>query len=128
MHIETIRIHNFRRLKDVRIDFASDISIFVGANNSGKTSATEAVEYFVRGARDAFAIHDFNAESWAAIDAFGDVRTPIRASTAQAVHNRPDRWQHPTTCQNLSNTSCAEGGVHRWTADLRLRPVQPAMP
>ena len=72
MHIETIRIHNFRRLKDVRIDFASDISIFVGANNSGKTSATEAVEYFVRGARDAFAIHDFNAESWAAIDAFGD--------------------------------------------------------
>ncbi|RMU46788.1 AAA family ATPase [Pseudomonas savastanoi] len=36
MHIETVWVRNFRRLKDTRIDLASDISIFVGANNSGK--------------------------------------------------------------------------------------------
>lgn len=43
-----------------------------------------------------------------------DPRTPIQASTATAAHNRPDRWQHPTTCQNFEIHPCAEGGVHRW--------------
>lgn len=38
MHIHALRIKNFRRLRDVQIDLNSDISIFVGANNSGKTS------------------------------------------------------------------------------------------
>jgi len=43
VHIEAIRIRNSRRLKDVRIDFASDISIFVGANNGGKTSSASGI-------------------------------------------------------------------------------------
>ena len=72
MHIETLRIRNFRRLRDVRIDLASDISIFVGANNSGKTSASHAMQLFMSASRDRFSIHDFSAESWAAIDAFGE--------------------------------------------------------
>ncbi len=72
MHIETLRIRNFRRLKDVRIDLASDISIFVGANNSGKTSASHALQLFMAASRERFSIHDFSAESWAAMDAFGD--------------------------------------------------------
>ena len=38
MHIHALRIKNFRRLRDVQIDLNSDISIFVGANNSGKGS------------------------------------------------------------------------------------------
>ena len=42
---------------------------------------------------------------------------PYRPSTATAAHNRPDRWQHPTTCQNFEIHPCAEGGVHRWIAD-----------
>ncbi len=30
------------------------------------------------------------------------------------LHQRPDRWQHPTTRpDSLRNPSCAEGGVHR---------------
>ena len=72
MHIETLRIRNFRRLKDVRIDLASDISIFVGANNSGKTSASHALQLFMAASRERFSVHDFSAESWAAMDAFGD--------------------------------------------------------
>lgn len=72
MHIETLRIRNFRHLKDVEIDLASDISIFVGANNSGKTSASHALQLFVAASRERFSVHDFSAESWAAIDAFGD--------------------------------------------------------
>jgi predicted ATP-dependent endonuclease of OLD family len=72
MHIHTLRIRNFRRLKDVQIDLASDISIFVGANNSGKTSASHAIQLFMAASRERFTIHDFSAECWTAIDAFGD--------------------------------------------------------
>lgn len=72
MHVDALRIRNFRRLKDVRIDLASDISIFVGANNSGKTSASQAIQLFCAGSRERFSIHDFSAECWTAIDAFGD--------------------------------------------------------
>ncbi|MGA1860974.1 ATP-dependent endonuclease [Azospirillum sp. 11R-A] len=72
MHIESLRIRNFRRLKDVRIDLASDISIFVGANNSGKTSAAQALQLFSAASRDRFSIHDFSVDCWSTINAFGD--------------------------------------------------------
>ncbi|MGG2400138.1 ATP-dependent nuclease [Pseudomonas sp. SH1-B] len=72
MHIETIWIRNFRRLKDTRIDLASDISIFVGSNNSGKTSAAHALQLFTSASRDRFSLHDFSSECWDAINAFGE--------------------------------------------------------
>lgn len=72
MHIETLRLRNFRRLRDVRIDLASDISIFVGANNSGKTSASHALQLFTAASRDRFSIHDFSVDCWDTINAFGD--------------------------------------------------------
>ncbi|WP_408908898.1 AAA family ATPase [Aeromonas hydrophila] len=43
MHLHSYRLRNFRRLKCAHIELAKDISIFVGANNSGKTSATQAI-------------------------------------------------------------------------------------
>ena len=41
------------------------------------------------------------------------------------LHQRPDRWQHPTTC-NLQETACVLRGVHRWIADRPLsdRPAR----
>ena len=38
-----------------------------------------------------------------------DPRTPIQASIAKATHHRPDRWQHPTTCQNSLNPLALKG-------------------
>lgn len=72
MYIEFLKIRNFRRLRDVTIDLAHDISIFVGANNSGKTSASHALKLFTEASRERFTVHDFNAECWAAMDAFGE--------------------------------------------------------
>ena len=72
MHIESIWIRNFRRLKDARIDLASDISIFVGANNSGKTSAAHALQLFTAASRDRFSLHDFSSECWDGINVFGE--------------------------------------------------------
>ncbi|HEU0152217.1 MAG TPA: ATP-dependent endonuclease [Arenimonas sp.] len=70
MHLKVLAVRNFRRLKNVVVDLASDISIFVGANNSGKTSVGHALQLFTGSGR--FNIHDFSAELWADIVAFGE--------------------------------------------------------
>lgn len=70
MHLSKIRLKNYRRLVDVKIDLDSDISIFVGANNSGKTSVAHAMYFFVNGARDRVRFHDISACRWSDIDAF----------------------------------------------------------
>jgi len=57
-------------LKDAQIDFAEDLTIFVGANNSGKTSATHAIELFLSGGKDKFTVHDFSAGCWADFESF----------------------------------------------------------
>lgn len=70
MHLKNIKIKNYRRLSDVRIDLDSKISIFVGANNSGKTSVAHAMHFFIGGARDRISFHDISACRWSDIDAF----------------------------------------------------------
>ena len=73
MHLHSYRIRNYRRLKDVRIELASDISIFVGSNNSGKTSATQALFAFATGSKDRFSLYDFSSACWGEIDIAGEV-------------------------------------------------------
>lgn len=70
MHVHSLIFKNFRRLKDARIDFAHDLTIFVGANNSGKTSATHAIELFLSGGKDKFTVHDFSAGCWSDFEKF----------------------------------------------------------
>lgn len=48
MRIKKIRIRNFRKLQDVRIDIQHENTVFIGANNSGKTSAMTALRYFLK--------------------------------------------------------------------------------
>ena len=38
MHISFVDIQNYRRLKEVRIDFSKTQSLLIGANNSGKVN------------------------------------------------------------------------------------------
>lgn len=72
MHLNVIRIQNFRRLRDVVIDLNEDISIFVGANNSGKTSVSQTLQLFLSSSREKFTIHDISASSWPEIEAFAN--------------------------------------------------------
>ncbi|RYG13585.1 MAG: hypothetical protein EOO07_17525, partial [Chitinophagaceae bacterium] len=72
MKTKCVLIRNFRRLKEVLIDFEEDISIFVGANNSGKTSAAYALDMFVNGHKDKFSIYDFTSCCWEKINKIGD--------------------------------------------------------
>ncbi|WP_428699367.1 ATP-dependent nuclease [Stappia sp.] len=68
MRLKSSTIRKFRRLHDVSIVFESKETIFVGPNNSGKTSATAAIRSFL-GNRE-FKIHDFSIPAIVAIDAF----------------------------------------------------------
>ncbi|MBL5906418.1 ATP-dependent nuclease [Serratia fonticola] len=73
MHLHSYRLRNFRRLKDAHIELADDISIFVGSNNSGKTSATQAIHSFIVGGKDRFSLYDFNSSCWKALDEAGNI-------------------------------------------------------
>ncbi|RZI62553.1 MAG: ATP-dependent endonuclease [Rubrivivax sp.] len=59
MHIEFVEIANFRKLLSARVDLSQKTTLFVGANNSGKTSAMLALRRFLTPQRCAFEIHDF---------------------------------------------------------------------
>lgn len=68
MKIKNIKIKNFRRLECVNIDIESDETVFVGPNNSGKTSATVAMRCFIDN-KD-FKVHDFSVSRAGDFDAF----------------------------------------------------------
>ncbi|QDU45214.1 recombination protein F [Symmachiella dynata] len=69
MKLTQAYIRNFRRLEDVSIDFEPSETVFVGPNNSGKTSATEVFRLFLKS--NEFSIHDFSVSQIARLDAFG---------------------------------------------------------
>ena len=72
MHIAFVEIQNFRKLKACRIEIAQQETIFVGANNSGKTSAMDALILFLKKSRrKAFATTDFTLSNWLSLDQLG---------------------------------------------------------
>ncbi len=71
MNIDFVEIRNFRRLSVVRIDFSKETTLFVGANNSGKTSAITALRYFLK-EQNAFSVYDIPLALWTNIDKFGE--------------------------------------------------------
>ena len=72
MRIEFVEIANFRKLHCTRVSFAADKTVFVGANNSGKTSAMQALRYFlIKREQSRFSLNDFTLSHWQAIDALG---------------------------------------------------------
>ena len=77
MHIQHVEIGNFRKLQAVRVDFAEETTVFVGANNSGKTSAMVALRHFLVDRTD-FSINDFTLSHWAKLDAVAIAwQTPV---------------------------------------------------
>lgn len=71
MKLQAYRLQNYRRLRDVVIELDNEISIFVGANNSGKTSAVQGLYSMLRGDTKKFELFDFSAALWAEIDVIG---------------------------------------------------------
>ncbi len=70
MKIDSVALRNFRRLEDVEIDFEEEETVFVGPNNSGKTSAAAAFKLFLKTLD--FKIFDFSVSKIATINAVGN--------------------------------------------------------
>lgn len=75
MKISFVEIQNFRKLKACHIDFSEKTTLFVGANNSGKTSAMEALIRFLK-ERSKFSYTDFTISNWDLIQQIGDTWLP----------------------------------------------------
>ncbi|RQU05815.1 ATP-dependent endonuclease [Burkholderia cenocepacia] len=82
MQIKLVEIGNFRKLQKVRIDLAEETTVFVGANNSGKTSAMVALRHFLVGRTD-FSINDFTLSNWAKLDVLGQQWEAQKAEEAE---------------------------------------------
>lgn len=98
MRIDHIHIRNFRKLKNCRIDFNIDQTIFVGANNSGKTSAMSAIIWFLKD-QNRFTTREFTltnwrdinklANSWVAVDDETENRDALLTSLLS-----PEQWDN----------------------------------
>ena len=71
MKIEFVDIQNFRKLKNCRIHFSDKETLFVGANNSGKTTAMDALILFFK-KRNFFTTRDFTLSNWKEINLIGE--------------------------------------------------------
>lgn len=72
MRIAFVEIQNFRKLKACRVEIAQRETIFVGANNSGKTSAMDALILFLKQSRrKSFATTDFTLSNWSCLNCLG---------------------------------------------------------
>jgi len=69
MNITRVGLRNFRRLENVAFGLEPGDTLFVGPNNSGKTSATDAFRLFL--GKGEFKIHDFSVSRIVDLDALG---------------------------------------------------------
>lgn len=72
MNIAFVEIQNLRKLRACRVEIADQETVLVGANNSGKTSAMDALILFLKkNRRKDFATTDFTLSNWSSIDTLG---------------------------------------------------------
>tara|TARA_R110002167_G_C12620290_1_gene646704 strand:+ start:532 stop:1440 length:909 start_codon:yes stop_codon:yes gene_type:complete len=74
LKISFVEVQNFRKLKSAHIGFDDQTTLFVGANNSGKTSAMLALRYFLTPATalgPKLTFRDITIENWGNIDGIG---------------------------------------------------------
>src|SRR5450756_259956 len=102
MRIDFVEIANFRKLRSTRVGLAKDKTVFVGANNSGKTSAMVALRWFlVDHERSNFALNDFTISHWPTIIAMGTAwesalaaGQPLPKPDWQSILPALDVWLH----------------------------------
>ena len=70
MKISKIKIKNFRKLEDCTISIFDKTTLFVGANNSGKTSAMYCLMAFLGSNEKRFKVTDFPLNKIELIDKF----------------------------------------------------------
>lgn len=111
MHIEFVEIANFRKILSARVDLSLQTTLFVGANNSGKTSAMLALRRFLTPRRCPFEIHDFTLCHLRALVDIGEAW--LQANQAGGVADITlDPWVHALPTLDLW-LQVNEDEVHR---------------
>ena len=62
MYIRSVKVRNFRLLKDFSIDLEEILSLVIGKNNCGKTSLLQILDKVLNKDKSKFQYHDFNIE------------------------------------------------------------------
>ncbi len=99
MRIEFVEIQNFRKLKSIRIDFNPKTTVFVGANNSGKTSAIAALGSFLVNPSN-FTTNDFTLSNWKRINDIG-FGWETSSNEADSGMLEPGIWESALPCLDL---------------------------
>lgn len=90
MKIEFIDIQNFRKLKKCRIDLSDKETVLVGPNNSGKTTAMEALILFLK-KQNFFTTRDFTLSNWKILNKIG--QDWLKAVNLEDVDLTFDKWE-----------------------------------
>lgn len=96
MKITSIIVQNFRRLLQCRIDISKQTTLFVGANNSGKTSAMDALGKFLAGR--SFNFNDITLSNQTTIDEIGsewaneECEQPTDLKSWDSIAPKMDIW------------------------------------
>ena len=99
MKIKFVEIQNFRKLKSCRIDFSDKETLFVGANNSGKTSAMDALILFLKN-KTKFNCRDFTLSNWSRINKIGERWTALHKD-APAPEINIQEWENFLPCLDV---------------------------
>ena len=89
MNIEFVDIQNFRKLKNCRIDISDKETVFVGANNSGKTTAMDALIKFLK--KTKFSTRDFTLSNWLDLNKIGEAW--INETDSTKLDFKIDNWE-----------------------------------
>lgn len=92
MHISAIKIRNFRKLENVEIDFSPDTTVFIGANNSGKTSAITAINLFLTNQN--LSHYDFSLHNHIKINELFEAEKVPTAKQLESIFPTMDLWFH----------------------------------
>ncbi len=96
MRITSITVQNFRKLFQCRIEFSEKTTLFVGANNSGKTSAMDALGKFL--SNRMFSFNDITVSNRNIINKIGEAwvqpecETPVNLEDWDSVVPKMDVW------------------------------------
>jgi predicted ATP-dependent endonuclease of OLD family len=102
MRIQFVEVSNFRKLLCSRIGFASDKTVFVGANNSGKTSAMTVLRTFlIPKEQKRFSLNDFTLSHWPALDKSGlewEAAKERSSPPSRRLRHAPSNFGHLASC------------------------------
>ncbi|WGE63310.1 ATP-dependent endonuclease [Actinobacillus equuli subsp. haemolyticus] len=101
MKISQIKIKNFRKLKNCTMNLSNQ-TLFVGANNSGKTSAMHALMFFLGNKHREFKITDFSIDYWKNLNEIGD--SWLQDNIDEHLGSELNEWHNycPNLCVTLS--------------------------